>query len=416
VLDALWAYVFLAGTTTLLIVRIYDIAFRRRAVIEVLGAREIYTNDLEPAGPTVALFVRIAMALLLACGIWGLTAGSARPLRWRRVAFAIMVVMTANLQFDVFRSGGAGLEIAALFAHMALGSVVVLGAAFIASREESWERVQRWLPALVAVSCLATIQGLFLLRSAGRMETRAYLHEPGLLLEVAGVVGLGVKTGKRWGWLRYVPLVLLGVNAVVTQTRLVGISLLVAVAAYLFARRQAMASLAVVGILVGGLTAYVVLSRGAVLNPEGGGVLEHSVAQLQQRMTEDTRSDSLRDFFVGSNWRMLIFGVGMGEGFMLEHHFLRDFGYLHIMLVGGIPALALFVYCFVVPVMKAGRSQLAREDAAVFAGAVAFCVRMTSSTAVTAEPYVIVGALLCLRCAVIAARSRARSARVAFRW
>ena len=185
------------------------------------------------------------------------------------------------------------------------------------------------------------------------------------------------------GLLRWIPLAVYAVASIVTQTRLNLVMVAATLAAFLYAQRKrglnsSRSIVALLGLVLAGWVGW-----GFVEHTPFGRHLLESLAGLQERLDEDSRSDQIVEFFSDVSPSELI--LGRGSQATWNWHGLAwtkgtDVGYLSLLFYGGLPLMLSYVMVHIVPAFRVLKSGLTGLELTCSLVVVLWAIRMLSSS------------------------------------
>lgn len=414
-----WACLFFAiGILFIFFDSSYRMSFIQRAQIVTIGDSEIYADPNWSTLPLASkLGTMAAWTLLFGSSVLAFIGGSARfiPKTYRLyylgmwfVSGYLLLGMTTDPVEILSTSRG-------LFGKMAPGTLLGIGVFFLAADPEAWRYIRKYLLLLAWIACgIWTISALQMTHPS-RAEAYRWIYEPTLLLEVTALLPLGLSADRRFlsRALRYAPMALLLLAALLMQTRLLVVIVGLLALGYGFLRWRGGALreertrgrlLFTINVFLPVALLGIVLAWPLTQQTIVGG----STQGLWKRRSEETRIRQIKPFFEKATWDKMLVGTGYpnpGE-YNAEGANGIDSGYLNTMYVTGLPMMGLYVLMLVLPALGCLKLRLSAEDAAVVATALAYCVRMTSSTIPSFSEQFLVACVLLGRCAYILHASR----------
>lgn len=409
-----WACLLLTvGILILLVDGSWRMGFIQRAQIIEVGEIETFAPpDWKVLPMASRLAVMGAWLLVFASAVMALLGGAHRVLPPRYlimyggmwfVSGYLLIGWTSDPWDTLSTSRG-------LFGKMAPGTLLGLGVFFLAAHPGAWNQLKNHLLLLTAATCIVWLAFATRMTHPSRAEAYRWVFEPTLLLEALALLPLGFVAGRGAvrSASRLAPLLLLAAAVILLQARLLLAMLMLLVATYGFLRwragafrneqRRFMAIFSMFGLVPAFLLALVIAWPLAEDTLLGG-----SARGFWQRRAEDTRLVQIRPFFEKATPLTLLAGAGYpaANEYNAEGAGGIDMGYLNTMYVTGLPMVALLVMMMVAPVVRCLRLRLPPADAAVVAVALAYCVRLTSSTIPALSAQFLVACLLMGRCAYL---------------
>jgi len=422
---ARWACLLLAlGLLIVFFDGAYRTAFIQRAHIVQMGDVEVYAEpDWSSIPPTVRLAAIASWALVFASALLAVFGGSARAVPQLYLwLYAGMWFVSAYLLIGVTANPVHVLTTStALLAKLAPGTLLALGVFFLAADPEAWRYIRRFLIWLAAIVSVAWLASAFRMTHPSRAEAYRWIFDATLALEVVALLPVGAAAQARpiRRAVSLVPLILLFLGGVLLQARLLVVlfAFLVLVYAVLRSRAGALAHesvrrRAMFGALVVAPVVFAVILTAWPFVQES--IAGGSARALWARRAQETRIRQIQPFFQKATLDRLLLGAGYpnkGE-YTGEGPDGIDCGYLNSLYVTGLPMMLLFVAMLVVPAVRCLRLRLTAADAAVVASALAYCVRLASSTVPAFSAQFLIACLLMGRCAFLlhAARHAAADA------
>ena len=259
---------------------------------------------------------------------------------------------------------------------------------FIGADRRNWRFLDRAMVLLAVLLCALLVLGMAGMQRFSRQEGVASLT--GLLNALywpaswIALKGYAPQTfGRR---LRFVPLVIYGAGSLLTQTRLNFVMLLAGLALYAYLQRKRRLPQAAVWVITLALAVWAGLFTAVFLKDTRSFERIQGVANaFYERLDQDSRTGQIQRFFEDVQPRELLLGRGAlatwaWPGMDLKWTGGTDFGYLTVLLYGGVPLLVTYVVVHLRPsfrVLARGYPGLQQTAACVV---MLWALRMFSST------------------------------------
>ena len=355
--------------------------------------------------PTITVLIgRAALAMVLLGGIFcALEPLGGRARRYRillccSICYSV-ILATRNLEpRDLLTSS--------IYSPLAPGCAIASCLLLASLDRDHWRTLIRFIAyGTIGVSILAVL-AMANIHSRSRGEAYAHLYTYSSILEVTAIVAYGWSAKSHRTWLGVIPVLVLIATTIALQTRLMVVEV---VCLFGFYRLLSQRTLSIYRVAAMFLVPLILMSVAYLVwySPTIQSIVPDSAVSFWDRRTEDTRSQQFVNFFQKVPTGTFLLGIGIprpGEFTGLGSHGI-DLGYVNILFIGGIPALAFFLLIHIVPAVRCIRYRFDPVDAACVASVMTFGVRMFSSTIPNFEPAYLLLLLLVGRCIALSDRT-----------
>lgn len=244
-----------------------------------------------------------------------------------------------------------------------------------------------------------------------RLVAWKWLWAPSVVLELLFLMFLfeDGRDGKFWKYIKYFPLPIAFIMAVIIQTRLTFIVLFVNGLAFLviYMRSHRGFNFKIMfSAVLGAVTIYAAMQ---LFPASYTSTISGSYEQLLGRLYEDSRSDQMATavaFLRNNLWDVFPFG----GGYDIQDQFHIDSGYIDTAVIAGIPLVAIVIALLYVPVWQAALGRVERGDISVIAAGLAWTIKCASSATMAFTTDFIIFILIAGRAAwLVERRSKQKS-------